>query len=87
MLCTHLGLDAADDHVHRLAFSITGLGVMLHVGSEVIPALRPTLTASPQAIDRYADHLVICAQAMVASEGQRRAKADSPQIPKKPLEP
>ncbi|MEY3446487.1 MAG: hypothetical protein RIR45_1242 [Pseudomonadota bacterium] len=76
VLCLHLGLDAADDDVHRLAFSITGLGVMLHVGSEVIPALRPTLTATPQAIDRYADHLVAYAQAMVACEAQRRAKAD-----------
>ena len=34
-LCQHLKLKAADDDVHRLAFSISGLGIMLHVGHDV----------------------------------------------------
>jgi hypothetical protein len=47
---------------------------MLQVGSDVIPALRPELTASPQAIDLYADRLLGYALAMVASEAERRAQ-------------
>ena len=46
VLCRHLGLAKADDDIHRLAFSISGLGVMLHIGSDVITAIRPQLLAS-----------------------------------------
>lgn len=76
VLCQHLGLVQADDDIHRLAFAIAGLGMMLHVGSEVIPALRPTLTDTPAALDTYADRLLGYAQAMVNDEAQRRAQAD-----------
>ena len=73
MLCRHLGVTQPDDDVHRLAFSIAGLGMMLHVGTDVIQAIRPALIASPAAIDTYADHMLFAALAMVEGERQRRA--------------
>ncbi len=75
VLCQHLGLNQPDDDVHRLAFAISGLGMMLHIGSEVIPALRPALTATPVAIDLYAERLLGYAHAMVNDEAQRRTQA------------
>ena len=72
-LSRHLGLPEPDDDVHRLAFSITALGMMMHIGCEVIPAIRPSLVASPPAIDAYAQRLLQYAWAMVDSEAMRRA--------------
>ncbi len=80
VLCKHLGLTEADDDIHRLAFAIAGLGMMLHVGSEVIPALRPTLTATPEAVDMYAERLLGYAQAMVQDEARRRGAAAPTQL-------
>ncbi len=74
VLCRQLGLPRADDDVHRLALSIAGLGVMLHVGHEVIATVRPQLVASHAALDHYGDRLVGYALAMVAAEAQRRAQ-------------
>lgn len=78
VLCQHLGLAQADDDIHRLAFAIAGLGMMLHVGSEVIPALRPALTATPEAVDIYAERLLGYAQAMVQDEARRRGTTHLP---------
>jgi AcrR family transcriptional regulator len=82
VLCRHLQLDVADDDIHRLAFSISGLGVMLHVGGDVFRAIRPELLASPHDIDAYTDRLVGYALAMVASENQRRSAI--PPVPTQP---
>jgi len=79
VLMRHFGLTQEDDDLHRLAFSISSLGMMLHVGSDVLSALRPGLLASPAAIDLYAQRLVGYAQAMVAHEVQRRRT--TPQLP------
>ncbi len=84
VLCQHLGLDRADDDIHRLAFAIAGLGMMLHVGSEVIPALRPALTATPEAVDIYAERLLGYAQAMVQDEARRRGTASNAAPPATP---
>jgi hypothetical protein len=73
VLCRHLALDTPDDDIHRLAFSISGLGVMLHIGSDVVTAVRPQLLASHAALDRYCDRLVTYAMDMVEGEAQRRA--------------
>ena len=72
-LCQHLQLAQADDDVHRLAFSISGLAVMLHVGHDVISAIRPKLIASPAAIDLYVERMLGYAMAMVEAEAERRA--------------
>jgi len=73
VLCRHLGLPEADDAIHRLGFSIAGLGIMLHIGSDVINAVRPQLLASHDALDTYGDQLVAYALALVDAEASRRA--------------
>lgn len=72
VLCRHLGLTQADDDLHRLAFSIVGLGIHLFVGQDVMQAIKPNLASTPQAIDLYAQRLVGYALAMVHSEALRR---------------
>jgi AcrR family transcriptional regulator len=78
VLCRHLGLGCADNDIHTLAFSISGLGVMLHIGSDVITTIRPQLVASHAALDRYCDRLVAYAMAMTDAEAQRRALLPPP---------
>lgn len=75
-LCRHVGLAEADDDIHRLAFTISGLGVMLHVGNDLYTQIRPGLVNTPQALDAYLDRLVSYALVLVDSEAlRRRAKA------------
>jgi AcrR family transcriptional regulator len=70
-LCRHLGV-TADDDIHRLAFSIAGLGVMLQLSPDVYAGIHPTVINSPNAIDVYTERLIDYALAMVAAEAQRR---------------
>jgi AcrR family transcriptional regulator len=78
VICRHLGLTKADDDIHRLCFSIAGLGMMLHVAGDVFSAIRPQLVASHEALDLYGDRLVTYATALVEAEGQRRRQAPTP---------
>jgi AcrR family transcriptional regulator len=71
-LCRHIGVTQADDEIHRLAMAISGLGVMLHICTDVTNAVRPGLIASHAALDRYCDRLVDYAMALTAAEAQRR---------------
>ena len=91
VLCRHLPLARADDDVHRLAFSITGLALQLFISREVVDVIRPQLFSSPQAIAQWGQRLVVYAEAMVAAEVARRAApalpalaAPTPQTRKKP---
>ena len=77
-LCQHLKLAQADDDVHRLAFSIAGLGIMLHVGHDVVTAVRPQVIDGSAAIDLYVERILSYALAMVEAEAQRRSAAGSP---------
>jgi len=82
LLCRHLSIalnDAvdADDDIHRLAFSITGLAVSLMVSGDPMKALRPSLLAAPHAIDTYIERMVQYAMAMFHTERERRALAPS----------
>ena len=72
LLCRHLGIAQADDDIHRLCFSIAGLGMMLHVAGDVFAAIRPQLVASPEALDVYGDRLLTYALALVEAERLRR---------------
>lgn len=72
LLCRHLGIEQADDDIHRLCFSIAGLGWMLHVAGDVYCAIRPQLVASPEALDVYGSRLLAYALALVEAERQRR---------------
>jgi TetR/AcrR family transcriptional regulator, regulator of cefoperazone and chloramphenicol sensitivity len=73
LLRRHLKLEAPDDEVHRLALSITGLGVHLYVGSDVTQALVPELNNQAGALRLWADRLVLYAKAMIEAEAQRRS--------------
>ncbi|MDZ7891690.1 MAG: CerR family C-terminal domain-containing protein [Rhodoferax sp.] len=78
-LCRHVGLAEADDDIHRLAFTISGLGVMLHVGNDLYTQIRPGLVNTPQALDVYLHRLVSYALVLVDAEALRRgAKAPAP---------
>ncbi|MGH8846851.1 MAG: CerR family C-terminal domain-containing protein [Polaromonas sp.] len=75
VLCRHLAVTRADDDVHRLAFSITGLALQLFIGRDVVEVIRPQLFGTPQAVDRWAASLVDYAEAMVAVEAARRKQS------------
>jgi hypothetical protein len=66
------GLSKADDEVHRLAFSITGLAIHMFISREVVDAIRPQLFGAPDAVEQWAVSLVAYAEAMVAVETARR---------------
>lgn len=72
VLGRHLGVAQPDDELQRLAVCIFALGVHLHVGRDVTDALAPALTATPEALDRWMDTLVMYAEAMVQAEARRR---------------
>jgi len=82
-LATHLGLPEPDDDIHRLAFQISGLGIMLHVGMDVVQAIRPSLISSAEALDTYLDRLIDAAMALVDAEARRR-QTQSPSDPSTP---
>jgi AcrR family transcriptional regulator len=71
-LCKHFGLTKADDDIHRLAFEISGMGIMLHVGHDVIQIIRPQLLKSAAALDLYHERLVSYAMALIDLEANRR---------------
>jgi AcrR family transcriptional regulator len=73
VLGRHLGITQADDGLHRLAFSITGLALQLFITREVVQAIRPQLLDQPQAIDAWAGQMVDYAEAMVGIEAAQRS--------------
>jgi AcrR family transcriptional regulator len=75
LLCRRFGLAHPDDEVHRLAVSIAGLGVHLFISRDVIEAIAPQLSASHEAVDLWAERLVMYAQAMIDADDKRRKKA------------
>lgn len=72
-LCRHAGVAEADDDIHRLAFTISGLGVMLHVGNDLYTQIRPGLVNTPEALDLYLDRLVSYALVLADAEALRRS--------------
>lgn len=72
-LMRHLGLAEADDDLQRLAFSISGLGVYMHVGRDVFEAVHPGLISDATRIEQWRDRIVMYALAMVEAERARRA--------------
>ena len=73
LLCRHFGLAQPDDELQRLAICITGLGVHMHVGYDVVQQLAPQLHDGADALDQWADRLVRYALAMIDAERARRA--------------
>ena len=72
-LCRLLPLAEPDEALHRLAASLTGQGVHLHVGRDCIEALAPGLYHGDAAIDRWAETLVQGGVAMIDAERCRRS--------------
>ena len=79
VLCRHLGLSpaeaaaAADDaDLQRLAISLAGLGVQLHVGYDMNEVLAPGLMEGQAQLDCWSDRLVMFGLAMVQAEAARR---------------
>lgn len=72
VLLRHLQLDASDDNIHRLAFSITGLALQLFVGRDIIDAINPRLLENHAAIESWTERLVTYAEAMTAAEAAAR---------------
>jgi len=77
LLCRRFALARPDDEMHRLAVSIAGLGVHLFVSRDVIEALAPQLSATPQAVDLWAERLVMYAEALIDAEHRRRRRESS----------
>ncbi len=86
-LCRHVGLAEPDDEIHRLAMAISGLGVMLHICTDVTSAVRPGLIASHAALDVYCDRLVDYAMALTSAEAQRRKHPTEPPATKTNTKP
>lgn len=72
LLCQHSGLAQADDNIHRLVISITGLAHNLWIQQELVNALVPQLLGTPLAVAQWADRMTEYALAMVLAE-QRAA--------------
>ena len=83
LLCREFGLKQADDEVQRLAVAIAGLGVHLFVSRDVIEALAPQLSATPEAVDLWAERLLMYAEAMIDAEARRRKTATGENKPNK----
>lgn len=78
VLCRHFGQAQPDDELRRLAVCISGLGVHMHVGYDVVQQLAPRLHEGADALELWADRLLRYALAMVDAERARRAADKEP---------
>ncbi len=74
VLCRHLGLAQPDHDLQRLAVCLAGLGVHMHVGRDITDQLVPGLNQGDDALDLWADRLVMFGLAMVQAELLRRGE-------------
>lgn len=70
----HVGLNAIDDDVQRLAFAMIGMAVHFYVGQATVSAISPQLLNTPDAIDILAERLASYAVSMIEGEARRRAQ-------------
>jgi hypothetical protein len=85
LLVRHLGLDAVDDELQRVAICIEGLGVQLHVGLDINETIAPGVNTGPGAIDHWHGTLLRAALAMVEGEARRRGRPLPDAPPGSPL--
>lgn len=74
ILQQHMGVSRADDDLHRLAFSITGLALQIYVSRDIIQSIRPSLISSPAKLDIWASQLADYALAMIKTAMAQRAR-------------
>jgi AcrR family transcriptional regulator len=72
LLARHLGLTEPDLELHRLAISLAGLGVHVHVGRDIADQLAPGLNDQPGSVDDWVERLSGYAMALVKAEAARR---------------
>lgn len=77
LLAHHLQVPE-DDDLHRLAFSIAGLAMHIFITRDVIDAIRPSLIASPEALDDWGVLLAAQAEMLVGLEAKRRRQSAAP---------
>ena len=75
MLTHRFGLRRADADVHRLAFSVIGMGVHFYVGQDIVARIAPQVLATPKAIDILAERLAGYAATLIEAESARRDRA------------
>lgn len=77
VLCRHMDMRAADDDMHRLAFSLAGLILQLWTQRDALLAVAPHL-ASAGMVDTWVERLTGYALSMVQGEIARRQAAQRP---------
>src|SRR3989344_1490121 len=77
VLCRHMGVAAADDDMHRLAFSLAGLVMQMWTQRDPLQAIAPQLAGSG-AVDEWVDRLTGYALSMVQGEIARRQAVQQP---------
>ena len=75
LLGKNLGIRRADDDLHRLVLTVTGLAMLLFVQLEAVEIIRPSLIKTGASIDRWTARLVDDALALIEVERQRRASS------------
>ena len=75
LLARHLGLNASQRELQRLAVCLAGMGVHLHVGHDITNQVAPGLNDGPQALDDWADALTRYALVLVQAEAARLGAA------------
>jgi TetR/AcrR family transcriptional regulator, regulator of cefoperazone and chloramphenicol sensitivity len=78
VLARQPGLGERDAELHRLAVSLAGLAVHLHVARDVIDQIAPAIPSEPRQYAIWRERLVMYGLAMVQAEQQRRAAAAAP---------
>jgi TetR/AcrR family transcriptional regulator, regulator of cefoperazone and chloramphenicol sensitivity len=73
LLARHIGLDAPDDDVHRLAFALVAMAHDYCMSREFMNILAPRLLDRPDALTQALDRLVDWGLALVAHERARRS--------------
>lgn len=81
VLRRHLGPDALEDDISRLAFCVVGLAIQLMITRDVIDEISPQLLASDDGIDTWLGRLVDYGEAMVEAE---RARMGATQLTSQP---
>lgn len=72
VLQRHLGLNAVDLDLQRLAFCIVAMGVHLYTARDVTERIVPALTANAEALDQMQARITFFAMQLVAAEAERR---------------
>ena len=79
LLLRYLQEAEADDEIHRLAFSIAGMGMQIYLNHDIMQALRPSLLAVDAELDRWISQLALYAEAMVQAVVAQRRSEDGTQ--------